>query len=231
MAIRMARARKAQIDVLAIDGRFKNVLVVSWSTGAAAMTRFVLGLEALDPQPDGIDELLAGLHSARGLDAGLAIATWWHLYGSLQAIWPERFLEAVALARRVNPSRGPVEDRIQNLEAPPSVTDAYGFLYEAVTETEAEQAVTVAEQAVTVAGRAVTEVESLGDPSPEALAIWEDCLLAARQRAIEGNRGMYMPGAGRVNPPLPGDPKQAGESLAPVALPQPEHLHPGAHHE
>jgi|GraSoiStandDraft_51_1057287.scaffolds.fasta_scaffold107651_2 hypothetical protein len=208
MAIRMARARKAQIDVLAIDGRFKNVLVVSWSTGAAAMTRFVLGLEALDPQPDGIDELLAGLHSARGLDAGLAIATWWHLYGSLQAIWPERFLEAVALARRVNPSRGPVEDRIQNLEAPPSVTEAYGFLYEAVTE-----------------------VESLGDPSPEALAIWEDCLLAARQRAIEGNRGMYMPGAGRVNPPLPGDPKQPGESLESVALPQPEHLHPGVHHE
>jgi len=208
MAIRMARARKAQIDVLAIDGRFKNVLVVSWSTGAAAMTRFVLGLEALDPQPDGIDELLAGLHSARGLDAGLAIATWWHLYGSLQAIWPERFLEAVALARRVNPSRGPVEDRIQNLEAPPSVTEAYGFLYEAVTE-----------------------VESLGDPSPEALAIWEDCLLAARQRAIEGNRGMYMPGAGRVNPPLPGDPKQPGERLESVALPQPEHLHPGVHHE
>jgi len=208
MAIRMARARKAQIDVLAIDGRFKNVLVVSWSTGAAAMTRFVLGLEALDPQPDGIDELLAGLHSPRGLDAGLAIATWWHLYGSLQAIWPERFLEAVALARRVNPSRGPVEDRIQNLEAPPSVTEAYGFLYEAVTE-----------------------VESLGDPSPEALAIWEDCLLAARQRAIEGNRGMYMPGAGRVNPPLPGDPKQPGESLESVALPQPEHLHPGVHHE
>jgi hypothetical protein len=208
MAIRMARARKAQIDVLAIDGRFKNVLVVSWSTGAAAMTRFVLGLEALDPQPDGIDELLGGLHSARGLDAGLAIATWWHLYGSLQAIWPERFLEAVALARRVNPSRGPVEDRIQNLEAPPSVTEAYGFLYEAVTE-----------------------VESLGDPSPEALAIWEDCLLAARQRAIEGNRGMYMPGAGRVNPPLPGDPKQPGESLESVALPQPEHLHPGVHHE
>jgi hypothetical protein len=228
MAIRMARARKAQIDVLAIDGRFKNVLVVSWSTGAAAMTRFVLGLEALDPQPDGIDELLAGLHSARGLDAGLAIATWWHLYGSLQAIWPERFLEAVALARRVNPSRGPVEDRIQNLEAPPSVTDAYGFLYEAVTEAAAERAVA---EAGAGAEQEVTEVESLGDPSAEALAIWEDCLLAARQRAIEGNRGMYMPGAGRVNPPLPGDPKQPGESLESVALPQPEHLHPGVHHE
>ncbi len=208
MAVRMARARKAQIDVLAIDGRFKNVLVVSWSTGAAVMTRFVLGLDARDPRPEGTDELLAGLQTARGLDAGLAIATWWHLYGSLETIWPARFPEAVALARRVNPSHGPVEDRIQNLDAPPTVLDAYRFLYEAVTEAEPP-----------------------GDPSPETLAIWEDCLLAARQRAIEGNRGMYMPGAGRVNPPLPGDPKQPDDDHKPVALPQPEHLHPGAHHQ
>jgi len=208
MAVRMARARKAEIDILAIDGRFKNVLVVSWSTGAAVMTRFVLALEALDPRPDGIDDLLAGLQTARGLDAGLGIATWWHLHGSLAGIWPERFLEAVALARQVSPSHGPVEDRIQNLEAPPTVAEAYALAYEATTEAEPP-----------------------AEPAPEALLIWEDCLLAARQRAIEGNRGMYMPGAGRVNPPLPGDPKQPDESLTPVSLPQPEHLHPGAHHE
>jgi len=208
MAVRMARARKAEIDILAIDGRFKNVLVVSWSTGAAVMTRFVLGLQRLDPRPEGIDDLLAGLETARGLDAGLGIATWWHLYGSLETIWPERFLEAVALARRVNPSHGPVEDRIQSLEAPPTVAEAYDFCYEAATEAQAP-----------------------GDPSPEGLAIWEDCLLAARQRAIEGNRGMYMPGAGRVNPPLPGDPKRPDDHSKPVSLPQPEHLHPGAHHQ
>ena len=202
----MARARKAQIDVLAIDGRFKNVLVVSWSTGAAALTRFVLGVEALDPRPDGLDELVEGLQSARGLDAALAIAAWWHLYGSLAAIWPGRFLEAVALARRVSPTHGPVEDRFQNLAAPPSPADAYRFAYEAATEAEPAQ------------------------PPAEVAAIWEDCLLAARQRAVEGNRGMYMPGAGRVNPPLPGDPK-TDESLQPVSLPAPEHLHPGAHDE
>jgi hypothetical protein len=207
MAVRMARARKAEIDILAIDGRFKNVLVVSWSTGAAAMTRFVLGLEQLDPRPNGLDELVDGLQSARGLDAALGIAAWWHLYGSLAAIWPDRFLEAVALARRVSPTHGAVEDRFQNLEAPPSPADAYEFAYEAATEADPPE------------------------PPAEVAAIWEDCLLAARQRAIEGNRGMYMPGAGRVNPPLPGDPKQPDEDLKPVSLPQPEHLHPGAHHQ
>jgi hypothetical protein len=185
MAVRMARARKAEIDVLAIDGRFKNVLVVSWSTGAAALTRFVLGLEQLDPRPDGLDELVAGLQTARGLDAALGIVTWWHLLGSLAAIWPDRFLEAAALAARVTPSHGPVEDRVHELDAPPTVADAYRFVFEAATDVPP------------LPGE---------DPPAGVAAIWEECLLAARQRAVEGNRGMYMPGAGRVNPPLPGDP-------------------------
>jgi hypothetical protein len=184
MAVRMARARKAEIDILAIDGRFKNVLVVSWSTGAAALTRFVLGLEALDPQPDGVEPLVAGLQTARGLDAALGVATWWHLLGQLAEIWPDRFLEAAALAARVTPSHGPVEDRVHELDAPPTVADAYAYAYEAATE-----------------------LPLLPGEHPPAVvaAIWEDCLLAARQRAVEGNRGMYMPGAGRANPPLPGD--------------------------
>jgi hypothetical protein len=207
----MARARKAEIDILAIDGRFKNVLVVSWSTGAAALTRFVLGLEGLDPRPDGIDDLVAGLQTARGLNAALGIVTWWHLLSSLSAIWPDRFLEAAALAARVTPSHGPVEDRVHELEAPPTVADTYGFVYEAVTELD--------------------DADHIDDPPDVVAAIWEDCLLAAQERAIEGNRGMYMPGAGRVNPPLPGDPKQPDEGLKPVSLPQPEHLHPGAHDE
>jgi hypothetical protein len=211
MAVRIARARKAQIDILAIDGRFKNVLVVSWSTGAAAMTRFVLGLEALDPRPDGIDELVGGLQTPRGLDAALGIVTWWHLLGSLAAIWPDRFVEAAALAARVTPSHGPVEDRVHEVDAPLTVDDAYRFAVAAVTELD--------------------DVDAVDDPPAVVAAIWEDCLLAARERAIQGNRGMYMPGAGRVNPPLPGDPKPVGESFSTVALPAPEHLHPGAHDE
>jgi hypothetical protein len=186
MAVRMARARKAEIDVLAIDGRFKNVLVVSWSTGAAALTRFVLGLEALDPRPDGLDDLVAGLQSARGLDAALGVVTWWHLLGQLAAIWPDRFAEAAALAARVTPSHGPVEDRVHALEAPPTVADAYLYAYEAATELDPI------------------------DPPAAVAGIWEDCLVAARERAVEGNRGMYMPGGGRVNPPLPGDPAPVG---------------------
>jgi len=222
MAVRIARARKAQIDILAIDGRFKNVLVVSWSTGAAALTRFVLGLEALDPRPDGIDDLLAGLQSARGLDAALGIVTWWHLLGSLSAIWPERFLEAAALAARVTPSHGPVEDRVHELDAPPTVADTYRFVVDAVTAATGD-----------IDPDASAESDAtIGDGPPAVVAaIWEDCLLAARQRAIEGNRGMYMPGAGRVNPPLPGDPKQPDASLTAVSLPAPAHLHPGAHDE
>jgi hypothetical protein len=228
MAVRMARARKAEIDILAIDGRFKNVLVVSWSTGAAALTRFVLGLEQLDPRPDGVDDLLAGLQRARGLDAALGIVTWWHLLGSLAAIWPDRFLEAAALAARVTPTHGPVEDRVHELDAPPTVADTYRFVYEA--------AVTAALGAAAGAGEdaGVAEpVDLTGAEHPPAAvaAIWEECLLAARQRAIEGNRGMYMPGAGRVNPPLPGDPKQPDESFKLVSLPAPEHLHPGVHDE
>jgi hypothetical protein len=182
MAVRMARARKAEIDILAIDGRFKNLLVISWSTGAAALTRFVLGLEALDPQPDGLDDLRAGLQTARGLDAALGTVTWWHLLGSLAAIWPDRFAEAAQLAARVTPSHGPVEDRLHELETPPTLADAYRDAYEAATETDPV------------------------DPPAEVAAIWEDCLLAAQRRAVEGNRGMYIPGAGRLNPPLPGDP-------------------------
>jgi hypothetical protein len=208
MAVRMARARKAEIDVLAIDGRFKNVLVVSWSTGAAALTRFVLGLEAVDPQPDGIEDLVAGLQSARGLDAALGIVTWWHLLGQLAEIWPDRFVEAAALAARVTPSHGPVEDLVHALEAPPSVADAYLYAYAAATE---------------------GLPDSDGDPPAGVAALWEGCLVAARQRAIEGNRGMYMPGSGRANPPLPGDPKKPGDSLKSASLPAPEHLHPGAH--
>jgi hypothetical protein len=211
IAVRIARARKAQIDVLAIDGRFKNVLVVSWSTGAAALTRFVLGLEALDPRPDGIDDLVAGLQTARGLDAALGVVTWWHLLGSLSAIWPDRFPEAAALAARVTPSHGPVEDRVHELAAPPTVAEAYAFAFEAVTELDGAGA--------------------LDDPPAVVAAIWEDCLLGAQERAIQGNRGMYMPGAGRVNPPLPGDPKQPDDSVKPVSLPAPAHLHPGAHDE
>ncbi|HEX3874544.1 MAG TPA: hypothetical protein VHW26_10400 [Solirubrobacteraceae bacterium] len=180
----MARARKAEIDILAIDGRFKNLMVISWSTGAAALTRFALGLEALDPQPDGLDDLVSGLQSARGLDAALGIVTWWHLLGSLAAIWPDRFADAAALARQVTPSHGPVEDRVQNLDAPPTVAAAYLDAYEAATETQPDPA----------------------GPPADVAAIWEDCLLAAQRRAVDGNRGMYIPGAGRLNPPLPGDP-------------------------
>ena len=82
---------------------------------------------------------------------------------------------------------GPVEDRIQNLDAPPTVLDAYRFLYEAVTEAEPP-----------------------GDPSPETLAIWEDCLLAARQRAIEGNRGHVHARRRPRQPAASGRPQAAG---------------------
>ncbi|HWH12335.1 MAG TPA: hypothetical protein VG165_14500 [Solirubrobacteraceae bacterium] len=208
IAVRIARARKAEIDILAIDGRFKNVLVVSWSTGAAALTRFVLGLDGLDPRPDGIDDLLGGLQTGRGLDAALGVITWWHLLGQLAEIWPDRFAEAAALAARVTPSHGPVEDVVHSLDAPPTVADAYRYAYEAVTDVPLDPA---------------------DDPPAGVAAIWEDCLVAARQRAIEGNRGMYMPGAGRANPPLPGDPKAPDESSRAVSLPAPAHLHPGVH--
>jgi hypothetical protein len=163
MAVRMARARKAEIDVLAIDGRFKNVLVVSWSTGAAALTRFVLGLEGLDPQPDGLEDLVAGLQGARGLDAALGIVSWWHLLGQLAEIWPDRFVEAAALAARVTPSHGPVEDLVHSLDAPPTVADAYRYAYEAATE---------------------VPLDPTGEPPAGVAGIWEDCLVAARQRAI-----------------------------------------------